>query len=31
MMAGMMTTTNYLDYPEPSYYQDLINGKIKEH
>jgi FtsP/CotA-like multicopper oxidase with cupredoxin domain len=28
MMAGMMTTTNYLDYPLPSYYQDLINGKI---
>lgn len=28
MMAGMMTTTNYLDYPAPSYYQDLINGKM---
>lgn len=30
MAAGMMTTTNYIDYPEPNYYQDLINGKIKE-
>lgn len=30
MLAGMMTTTNYLDFPEPNYYQDLIAGKINE-
>lgn len=28
MQAGMMTTTNYVGYPEPSYYRDLIEGKI---
>ena len=30
MFAGMMTTTNYQNYPSPSYYEDLINGKIKD-
>lgn len=30
MLAGMMTTTNYVDYPEPTYYRDLIAGKIKD-
>jgi FtsP/CotA-like multicopper oxidase with cupredoxin domain len=30
MNAGMMTTTNYIGYPEPSFYKDLIAGKIKE-
>jgi len=30
MQAGMMTTTNYVGYPEPSYYKDLIRGKIHE-
>lgn len=28
MIAGMMTTTNYSNYREPSYYQALIKGKI---
>jgi FtsP/CotA-like multicopper oxidase with cupredoxin domain len=31
MIAGMMTTANYLDYPEPKYYQQLIKGKIAGH
>lgn len=26
MAAGMMTTTNYADYPEPKFYEELING-----
>lgn len=30
MIAGMMTTTNYKEYPTPSYYQALLAGKIKE-
>ncbi|MES2217620.1 MAG: multicopper oxidase family protein [Pseudomonadota bacterium] len=28
MQAGMMTTTNYQDYPLPDYYVDILNGKI---
>jgi len=28
MKAGMMTTTNYVGYPEPKYYQALISGKL---
>lgn len=31
MVAGMMTTTNYLNFPEPDYYQELIAGKITEY
>lgn len=30
MAAGMMTTTNYMDFKAPQYYEDMINGKIKE-
>lgn len=28
MLAGMMTTTNYIGYPAPKFYLDLINGKL---
>ena len=30
MHAGMMTTTNYLNYPEPDFYKDLLSQK-EEH
>lgn len=30
MAAGMMTTTNYSDFPEPDFYQELIKGHIRE-
>ncbi len=30
MLAGMMTTTNYVNYPEPTFYKSLLKGKINE-
>jgi hypothetical protein len=30
MAAGMMTTTNYQDYPEPEFYKKLINPRGKK-
>lgn len=30
MLAGMMTTTNYVGYPEPYYYKELLKGKIQD-
>ncbi|WP_133128846.1 multicopper oxidase family protein [Legionella nagasakiensis] len=30
LITGMATTINYKNYPQPSYYKNLLQGKIKE-